>query len=343
MGRFRVTIWLAGIAAALPALGTGQEPEKRQAVWKDALKGDRWKGLALSPDKKYLVTNADGDSLRIWDVATGQPLITKDDAEYTKWFLFSKDGKHLFADCKAFGPPGTGGHTKILEVPSGKEVGRYHAGMLLAAAPDGDHLLLTQNIDGKSCKVMLWDWRKGREVWSVKSEDRHVEFGTFSRDGKFAATSSTVTGAPVEVWDVAAGKRSQRMVLPDRTDPYGALVYLRTLAFSPDGKTLAGGGPGRRVEVLFWDLETGKAGWVYRYNRAHHVNDVYYTPDGRGLIQGGANGVGLLNLKTAKVVASFGEGVRRMVVSADGRLAVAIHEGSDDIRFYDIPELPKDE
>jgi hypothetical protein len=57
----------------------------------------------------------------------------------------------------------------------------------------------------------------------------------------------------------------------------------------------------------------------------------------------GSNGVCLWNAKTAKFVANFGQSVTQMALSADCKLVVTIEARSDDIRFYDIPVLPKDE
>jgi WD40 repeat protein len=334
-------IWLVVSAIVWSVPANGQEPEKRPSVWKDAVKGARWDGLALSPDKKYLVTNHNEYELRLWDVATGQPLITKDDAEYTKWFLFSKDSKLLFADCKSFGPAGTGGHTKILEVPSGKEVGRYQAGMLLAASPDGDHLLLMQNIDGKTCKVILWDWRKGKEVRSMVAAEPFVDQGVFSPDGKLAATTKSYV---IEVWDVATGKRVNRIHCDDAPrDQSHWVAHFSTLAFSPDGKTLASGGRGAQLDVLLWELESGKAVAPAFVKPAGSVTTMFYTPDGRGLVWAGRNGMRVWNVKADKEVAKFGQAVRRMALSADGKLAAVRYEGSTDIHFYDIPDLPKDD
>ena len=86
------------------------------------------------------------------------------------------------------------------------------------------------------------------------SEDKAVKFWdkgapamvTFSSDGKHLATAGTIKegdqGIPeVILWDATSWKRKQ--TLPDR------LAFVRALAFSRDGKTLAiGGGKGDHLK-----------------------------------------------------------------------------------------------
>src|SRR5262249_46041524 len=53
----------------------------------------------------------------------------------------------------------------------------------------------------------------------------------------------------------AGGKVLRRLSVPVRKHPYGGTNSFRCVAFSPDGKTLAGGGIDVGVHV--WDVKTG--------------------------------------------------------------------------------------
>jgi WD40 repeat protein len=246
---------LVSVIAAVaigPRPTVGQMPEKEPVIWKDAFKDNRWKALALTPDKKYLVATYGQESLRIWEVATGKPLVTKNDAEYTKCLLLSKDGKLLFVNCRARNLPFLqADHIKILEVPTGKEVGQFKSGAVIAISPSGDHLLTMNYVDEKSCKLSLFDWNKRKEVWSATSGERFIGTAAFSRDGKLIATAHDGLDSFIELWDAATGKRLKR--LGDRW------TCARALPFVPDGETLAGITNGGGIEAMLWDLETGQA------------------------------------------------------------------------------------
>ena len=69
----------------------------------------------------------------------------------------------------------------------------------------------------------------------------------FSHDGKELAASSTAA-SQVAVWDTATGKELRRLD--------GVRVLGRALAFSPNGKYLAGIGADKAVHV--WGATTGK-------------------------------------------------------------------------------------
>jgi WD40 repeat protein len=115
--------------------------------------------------------------------------------------------------------------------------------------------------------------------------------------------------------------------------------FIRALAFSPDGKTLASGSGGldRKSqiawgEITFWDVAAGKEGLSFK-GHTEGIECLAFSPDGRTLATGAADSsVRLWDAATGKELAAFGRlGNRPRCVgfSPDGKtLAAAGPEGT---------------
>src|SRR5205085_4477447 len=107
--------------------------------------------------------------------------------------------------------------------------------------------------------------------------------------------------------------------------------YLSTLAFSPDGKTLAAGRNEQTVELR--EVRTQRPAVRLKGHAAEWPTAVAFAPDGRTLTSAGTdNNIELWNLRLKQVVATL-EGHRGRVVSlafsADGdTLASASSDGT---------------
>lgn len=79
----------------------------------------------------------------------------------------------------------------------------------------------------------------------------------------------------MRIWDVSTGKCLH--TLQEHTD-------VRSVAFSPDGKTLAGGGDDRTLKI--WDVSTGEC---FKTLQGHtdRIYSVAFSPDGKMLASGG--------------------------------------------------------
>jgi HEAT repeat protein len=93
----------------------------------------------------------------------------------------------------------------------------------------------------------------------------------------------TVNTADVAlVWDVATGKEQPSFQGPK---------YTSSIAFSPDGKTLAGGG--LQGTIHFWEVATRQTRCVFQGNQGW-IHSVAFSPDGRLFASGGADSTALL-------------------------------------------------
>src|SRR5262249_36184298 len=98
-----------------------------------------------------------------------------------------------------------------------------------------------------------------------------------SPDGKLLAVPC---GHTVVLFDAATGKELRHLTGPE------ARVF--TVAFSPDGKRLAGGDWAPEGKLTVWDVQTGES--VTRGGHTEILNKVAFSPDGKYLATASGDG-----------------------------------------------------
>jgi RNA polymerase sigma factor (sigma-70 family) len=156
----------------------------------------------------------------------------------------------------------------------------------------------------------------------------------FSRDGKSAIVSDT--HGNIVVWDVATGREVRRI----QRGP--ALSSDNTLALSADGKTLAGGGsgPGGKVCLFLWDVETGKLLSQHELETSDGVQHLLFTPDDKTLIVSHfSNIIHVWDIASKKVkheLKGYTGRVADMALSPDGKTLASGNWQDPNIRLWDL-------
>ena len=258
--------------------------------------------LAYSPDGRHVAAVLRGDkSARVWDATSGEEWMSigKPDQEGAASIAFAPDGQRLavggrsgkiwvydLATKKQLQTIATGGGvgqplqlSAEVERQLGPEVKKQLSSMAmghglvqsLEFSPDGNRIAS----EGQGV-FQLWDAASGQAIRTITQDPK--KYGKTSRmEGDSALAFSPggrriATAAPkVAVWDADTG---ERLLEIDAT--------AGDLAFSPDGRQLAGNSGGM---IKLWDSLTGEE--IHTIFGRYAYGKLAFMPDGRRLVTGG--------------------------------------------------------
>ena len=282
----------------------------------------------LVPTAETLVSGSRDNTIKLWDVTTGQELrALKGHAGRVNSVALSPDGKILLSGGAASSSSTGGGQLILWDMATGRELKT-----LLKGANDVSSVAFTP--DGKVAasggdSVKLWDVTTGRELRSFGAIPGHrVSDIAITPDGKLLASSSG-TVEPIKLWDVNTGQELRTLA----GHPGGIL----SIVFSPDGKTLASGGSDKLIKI--WDVATGREVRVIA-GHSKYIRTMAFSPDGRVLVStSGDKTVKLWDVSTGREVgtlegASLSLAVSAVAFSPDGKKLASSDENV--IKLWDL-------
>jgi WD40 repeat protein len=315
----------------------------------------------FSPDRKLLAATGSGNTIQLFDVATGKEVRTlRGHKEQVMDLGFSADGKTLVSASRDK-------TARLWDVNSGNETGCFtgHEREVWQAvlSPCGTW------VASSDChEIRFWDRQTGKQTLLIPFADTMFALA-LSSDGKLVAVESHDTS--IHIWETATGKPLQQFqgteskleypcyfLSEDKTlltQGHGGGLTLwdvatakkirqfdtgYPIALSPDGNVVAVGNPhwhSGRGDIRLWDLTTGKQIQKLR-GHAEGSGPAAFSPDGTMLLSlGGDRTLRRWDLKTGEELGpriGHQNAVKAVAFSPDSKLLAS---GSDDqtLRFWD--------
>jgi WD40 repeat protein len=303
--------------------------------------------LAFSPDGKTLAAGH-YDGISLWDINSGS--VTRILKGHTHWITsvaYSPNGKTLAS-------ASLDRSVKLWDASTGRELHNLTArsSVVISATVSPDGKTIVGGSDDN--KIRLWDVSTLAGLRTFTGHSKSVFLLAFSPDGNILASGSY--DDTFKLWDISTGTRLRELFSWETFHFRGTLGLISRLqsypitsmAFSPDGRILAGGyynyaeatmGP-RDDTIKLWSVSTG-AELRSLYGHRNAVNSVAFSPDGKTLASGSADTtIRLWDVSTGRElrkIIGHSASVSAVTFSPDGRLLASGSKAEENaVKLWDL-------
>ena len=227
--------------------------------------------IALSPDGSRVVIGDNAGQMDIWDITSGKKVMTFEGHDgWVSSIAFSPDGSRIVSgswDCT----------TKIWDAVTGTRlitlVSEIEKGFLgissVVFSPDGKRIASAAYGDSR---IKVLNAVTTEEIMTLSGKSIWDSFISFSPDNKLIASAQD---NDIKIWDSTSG--AELMILR------GHEGWVRSVAFSLDGKRIVSGGADNTIKV--WDISTSE-NLLTLSGHGGSVSSVAFTPDGMQIVSG---------------------------------------------------------
>ena len=277
-------------------------------------------GVAITPDGRRAVSASEDNTLRVWDLESGQSVRTlKGHSRSVYGVAMTPDGRRAVSASQD-------NTLRVWDLESGQSVRTLegHTDFVsgVAITPDGRRAVSASKDD----TLRVWDLESGQSVRTLEGHTNWVTGVAITPDGRRAVSASQDN--TLRVWDLESGQSVRTLE--------GHSSSVNGVAITPDGGRAVSASSDNTLRV--WDLESGQSVRTLE-GHSSYVNGVAITPDARRAVSASEdNTLRVWDLESGQSVRTLeghSSSVNGVAITPDGRRAVSA-SSDNTLRVWDL-------